>query len=149
MDLIQEDMRPGVITRDGFLGSDRRKLADILEEDHAVVRRLGLTHERIADRMQELREAGKRGLGQAIRVAPHFDVRVDSVRGKLPCPFRHPGVFPKTLVMVTNLDTGEEITYSDLNIHMIRSHGFYEGKGAGFRLDPAVLARVLEIVPEA
>jgi len=33
MKAIQEKMKPGVITRDGFLGSDRRNLIDILIED--------------------------------------------------------------------------------------------------------------------
>ena len=36
---------------------------DILVEDDAEIKRLNLTHEKIAARMQELRDAGKEGLG--------------------------------------------------------------------------------------
>jgi hypothetical protein len=149
MERIQEKMRPGVITRDGFLGSDRRKLIDILIEDDEAVKRMDLTHQRIAGRMIELRDAGMRGLGEFVEVPPHYEVRVDSVRGKLPCPFGDPGIFPKTNVMIRNTRLGRELTYTDLHIHLIGSHGFYEGTGSPFRLEPAELAEVLEIEPTA
>jgi hypothetical protein len=146
MKLIQDKMRPGIITRDGFLGNDRRNLIDILIEDDEEVKRLGFDHQQIANRMMELRDAGMRGLGDFISVEPHYEIRVDSVRGKLPCPFGDPGIFPKTNVTVRNLETKKEITYTDLHIHMIGSHGFYEGRGTPFRLNPKDLVDVLEIV---
>ena len=144
---IQEKMAPGVITRDGFLGSDRRNLVDILIQDEQKVRRLGISHQDLARRMIELREAGLPGLGDHLDVAPHFEVRVDSVRGKLPCPFGDPGMFPKTNTTVHNRATGGELTFTDLHIHLIGAHGFYEGEGSPFRLEPAELAEVLEVVP--
>ncbi len=144
---IQDKMKPGVIVRDGFLGVDARNLVDILTDDEAAVLRLGLTHRDIADRMIALREAGTAGLGELIDVPPRFEVRVDSVRGRLPCPFGDPGIFPKTNTTVRNTRLGREITYTDLHIHMIGSHGFYEGKGSQFRLEPRDLAEVLEVPP--
>ena len=143
----QNAMRPGVITRDGFLGHDTRNLVDILIEDEAEVQRLNLTHAEIAQRMIELRDAGMRGLGDFINVEPHFEVKVDTVRGKLPCPFGDPGIFPKTNTVVRNLELGREITYTDLSIHMIMAHGFYEGRGSGFRLEPSKIVEVLEVKP--
>jgi len=143
----QSAMRPGVITRDGFLGSDTRNLIDILIEDGAEVQRFNLTHADIAHRMIEIRDSGMKGLGDFIDVEPHFEVRVDSVRGKLPCPFGDPGIFPKTNTIARNLELGKEITYTDLNIHMIMAHGFYEGRGSGFRLEPSDIIEVLEIKP--
>ncbi len=144
----QENMRPGAITRDGFLGNDTRNIIDILIEDEAEVRRLGVNHTRIADKMIKLRDAGMRGLGEFINVEPHFEVRVDTVRGKLPCPFGDPGIFPKTNTTVRNLKLNKEITYTDLNIHMIVAHGFYEGKGSAFRLEPSELVEILEVEKE-
>jgi hypothetical protein len=142
---VQEKMKPGIITRDGFLGTDTRNLIDILVKDDATVKRMNLDHQIIANRMIELREAGLRGLGNFIHVEPHYEIRVDSVRGKLPCPFGDPGIFPKTNTVVRNLKQKREITYTDLNIHMIIVHGFYEGKGSAFRLEPEELVRVLDI----
>jgi len=148
MDEIQRQMQPGIITRDGFLGRDRRKLVDILDDDNAEVNRLGLTHEAIARRMRELRDAGRKGIGLATRVGQGFEVQVDSVRGKLPCPFGHAGLVQKINTTVKNLASGREITYTDLNIHMIGEHGFYEGRGSAFRLEPSHLKEILAI-PES
>jgi hypothetical protein len=142
--VIQGKMAPGVITRDGFLGEDRRNLVDILTSDDGEARRLGYGHQDIARRMVELRDAGLSGLGEFLDVAPHFEVRVDSVRGKLPCPFGDPGIFQKTNTTVRNKRLSREVTYTDLHIHLIGSHGFYEGKGSLYRLEPAELAEVLE-----
>lgn len=144
---IQERMAPGVITRDGFLGEDRRNLVDILTQDDAAVRRLDRRHQDIALRMVELRDAGMSGLGEFADVAPHFEVRVDTVRGKLPCPFGDPGIFPKTNTTVRNKRLGREVTFTDLHIHLIGAHGFYEGLGSPFRLEPEELAAVLEVPP--
>lgn len=144
MDEIQREMRPGAITRDGFLGGDHRLLIEILDADDQAVKRMGFSHAAIAARMKELRDAGKRGLGQAIAVPPHFEVHVDSVRGKHPCPFRHEGVFQKMNITVTNTATDRTLVYTEMNIHMIEKHGFYEGLGSPFRCSPADLVAVLE-----
>jgi hypothetical protein len=34
-----------------------------------------------------------------------------------------------------------------MHIHLIDSHGFYEGKGSPFRLEPAALVEILDIQP--
>ena len=140
-------MRPGVITLHGFLGPDDRNLIDILTEDDGEVNRLGLSHEQIARRMEELRDQGKRGLGEFIKVQPHFQVRVEAVRGKLPSPFGGAGLHRKTNTIVRNDAAGREIAYSDLQIHLIFNNGFYQGKGSTYRLKPADIADVLEIQP--
>lgn len=145
-DIVQAQMRPGVITRDGMLGEDRRNLRDIINTDAAVVQRLGLDHAAIAARMNELRDAGARGLGEPIRVGDEFEIRIDAVRGKLPCPFGHPGLYGKEFVEVHNLRRDERVVYTRLNIHLIAEHGFYQGVGATFRLDPETLARVLGLI---
>lgn len=148
MDRYQHNMRPGCITLRGMLGSDRRNLSDIITDDNAEVKRLGTTHEAIAARMQDLRDAGVAGLGEAITVQEHFEVRVDSVRGKLPCPFED-GIVQKVFVQVKNKAIDKTITYTDLHIHMIKEHGFYEGHESGFRLPPKDLVEMLEVHPAA
>ncbi len=141
----QRQMAPGVITREGFLGTDRRNLGDILDADAAAVQRLGLTHQAIAARMRNLREEGKRGLGLPVRVPPHFEVQVEAVRGKLPSPFGGRGVFGKTTTIVSNTRLAQQVQYSDLQIHLIGRHGFYQGRGSRYRTDPETLATVLEV----
>lgn len=145
LNTIELAMQPGQITCDGFLGNDSRPLADILAADQAEVDRLGLSHHQMARRMIEFRDAGRNAMGDLVVVPPHWEVRVDSARGKLPCPFGEPGLYPKINITVRNVWNGGEITFTDLHIHLIDLHGFYEGQGTAFRIEPARLAEVLEV----
>ena len=89
------------------------------------------------------------GLGEFITVDDRFDVRVDSVRGKLPSPFGGPGMYDKVNTTVVNKALGREITYTDLHIHFVKDHGFYEGKGSPYRLEPQDLIEILEVTADS
>jgi len=41
--------------------------------------------------------------------------------------------------------SGENLVWSDLTIHLIEEHGFYQGKGSPYRLDPSEVKRILEL----
>ncbi|HHU88615.1 MAG: hypothetical protein WC207_03845 [Sphaerochaetaceae bacterium] len=146
-DEIQKQMAPGVITLDGFLGPDKRKLVDIIATDEKLVHYANTTVEAIAERMQYFRDLGLRGLGEYISIEPHFEVCVDSVRGKLPSPFGGPGMYDKVNTTVVNRELDKAITYTDLHIHLIRDHGFFQGAGSRYRLEPLDLVKILEILP--
>ncbi|NOR44946.1 MAG: hypothetical protein GQ534_05110 [Candidatus Delongbacteria bacterium] len=141
----EDAMKPGVITKDGFLGSDHRHLVDILIEDDAEVARLGLTHEIIAEKMKFFKEKGLKGEGLSIDVDDNFEVNVESVRGKLACPFGEPGLISKNNVGVINKKTKKKIYFTDFHIHMIEKHGFYQGIGSPYRVSPKELKETLEI----
>jgi len=145
-DAIEKRLGPGKTSRDGFLGTDTRHLGEIIVEDDLSVKRLDLTHAAIVDRMRFFRDAAEEGFGGVVMVPPHFEVRSDSVRGKISCPFGHQGGgFAKNTVIVENTRLNKQVMYTDLTIHLIEAHGFYQGRGAYFRTDPAVLAEVLEV----
>ncbi len=146
-DSIQARMKPGVITREGLLGGDPRPLVDILEEDAAAVLRLGVSHAAIAARMRALRRAGLAGLDEPVAVPPHFEVAVEGVRGRLPCPFGD-GQVSKSNTRVTNLRLNRTVRYTDLQMHLVGRHGFYLGRGSRFRVEPAELVEVLEVSAE-
>lgn len=145
LDTLEQTLRQAGSTREGFLGRDERGLAAILQADDAAIRRRGLTHAHIAQRLLALRQAGWAGLGEPVSVPPHYEVGVDAARGTLPCPFGDQGSFAKVNTTVHNLENGKSITFTDLNIHLIAAHGFYEGQEAPFRLDPDQLMDTLEM----
>lgn len=145
-DRIQENMRAGSITGPGFLGDDERNLLDIIREDESKVKELGLTNETIADKLEILMKQGERGFGSPVKVDDRFVVIVEESRGYIPCPFRHGHLSKKVNVNVRNITLKEEIDYSPISIHLIREHGFYQGKGSTYRLDPEMLARMLELI---
>ena len=136
------ELQPGVISDTGFMSSDKRNTEKIIADDAVIVTKLGVTNKSIAKRMRELARIGEKGLGQTVRHGD-LEISVDSSRGKIPCPFMNDEFLPKNNTTVKNLKTGKEITYSDLNIHMIEKHGFYEGKGSVYRIDPATLWQII------
>ena len=72
-----------------------------------------------------------------------YQVLYESYRGKILCPFDHPGMFSKGSITLKNLVNGIELCWTPLNIHMIRDHCFFEGKGSAHRLEPDVLKKGL------
>ncbi len=127
----------------GFLGIDRRGVDEIIEADAAEIARLGKTNEQIAERMRELTELAKTGLGDWVNAGEQIEVSVDDSRGRIPCPWSHGVRCSKMITTCRRLDTRVSIRWSELNIHMIETHGFFEGKGAAFRVEPKLLIKVI------
>lgn len=137
-----EKMKAGGISAQGFLGDDKRSLADIIEADAEAFRRHKLDRDGVADFLEELRDKGQKGLGEPISIGGRWVVSSGDARGTLPCPWGD-GVFHKNSIQVFDEQNGIELVYSDLSIHLLREHGFCQGKGSPFRLDPADLAGVM------
>jgi len=145
---VYENFLPGKITKDGFLGNDTRHIHDIVEEDVHTLTRLGVTQEQIADRLQFFIEEGKQGLETPVTVGD-FVSQVIWRRGMLPSPFGDPKrLYHKIVATVKNTKLDKELAYTQLNVHMIRDHGFFEGHGSVFRLDPEKVVAFLDIQPE-
>jgi hypothetical protein len=142
---IEEMMQPGVLSRDGMLGDDPRPLEEIMAVDAQAVSALGLTHEQIGARLAELTELARERFGAHVLVGEVLQLSATEVRGSIPCPFKDNTRFPKLIVTCKHLPSGKEISWTALSTHMIAAHGFYEGRGAIFRLDPARLVELLGI----
>ncbi len=144
--LIEENMIPGALSAQGFIGDDSRNLTDILRADADSLKQAGITQEELADKMQELTDFGMQGLGRPVPMDGRFEIEVEDYRGKLPCPFRDNAKIDKRQTRVRRLDTDVVMRWTDLNIHMIREHGFFEGHGSAYRLDPVELGRFLGMI---
>jgi hypothetical protein len=141
-----DNMKPGKISLHGFLGNDTRNLIQIIIDDDAKVKRLNRSHELIAERMIYFRDKGAEGLGEFIDVDENYEVKVESVRGKMPSPFEEDRkIINKTNITVKNKKLSKEVTYTEMLIHLVASHGFYEGKGSSYRVNPEELIEVLDI----
>jgi hypothetical protein len=148
LDRAQQRMMPGELTLHGFLGTDTRKLVDIINADDETVRSRGVTHEQIADRLAGILEKGRDIMEREKKVEGRFAVTVRDDRGVLPSPFGD-GRFEKDDCYVVDSETGAEFRYNALTIQMIRSHGFYSGKGSQYRLEPGAVIDILDIKPPA
>lgn len=138
-------MRPGVLSKDGFLGLDPRPLEDVLDADRSAVAALGLTHEEIAARLREVFDKARAGLGTPVRIGERLAAVHREAMGRIPCPWGGCGVFPKGEVELADAATGECLLLTALGIHLLGAHGFYGGRGTRYRLEPAAVARLLRL----
>jgi len=139
---VESNMRD--IGKGTFLGSDTRRLAEILEQDRLQVEELGLSHQAIAERLDGITRIAKGHLGDKVILEDRYEVTVVEARGRIPCPWSHPkGLFPKSHVELRDTVGGETLVWTDLSVHLIREHGFYQGIGSPYRLEPARLRQIL------
>jgi len=140
---LEKMLQSSKFSASGFMGQDTRDLWEIIDEDAAEVARTGKTMEDIAARMKELTDAGVKGLGDWVEINQDLKVMVDDNRGMIPCPWPHRVRCLKRITTAHSALTNKEIRWSDLNVHLIREHGFFEGKGSPYRLKPATLIETI------
>lgn len=136
-------LRSSRLAAGGFMGHDTRSVQEVIDADAAELSRLGLTKEQVAERMQEITKVAISGLGSWVPVGDDLKGKVDEAKGWLICPWPHKGKLAKRITVVKAIETGESIRWSDLNIHLISEHGFFEGKGSDFRIEPREIARII------
>lgn len=140
---IQSRMKPGVITYGGFLGTDKRHYLDIIADDEKKLDSLGKSAEEIADRLEYFQQASFDSFQSSTVVEGKWEVETEVVRGYIACPFVHQGMYRKSYTTIRNLQSNKSFTFTALNIHLIRAHHFFEGKGSHFRLEPEELVKEL------
>jgi hypothetical protein len=141
---IEDNMRSGPLAAHQFLGTDTRTLADVILHDQLLLEPLGLTNKDISERMRYFTDKLLDKPGPMV-VDKKFRAEREEHKGGILCPFADNVQASKSITKVTNMRSGKTVMWSDLNIHLIDEHGFFEGHGAPFRVDPAEFAEVLEI----
>jgi len=136
-------LRSSKLVTGGFMGSDSRSVNEIIDADKNELSRLGFTGEQIAERMQEITNAAKTGLETWVRIDNNLEAKTNEARGFLPCPWPHAGRFVKRVTIIRVIKSGEPIQWSDLNIHLIGVHCFFQGKGSPFRIEPKKLIEMI------
>jgi hypothetical protein len=140
---LEEVLKSSKLVAGGFMGIDTRSVSEIIDIDLAQVARLGFTVEQVSGRMQEITNIAVAALGNFVQIDKKLQAKVDEAKGWLVCPWPHPGRFAKRITTVSFIETGQTIRWSDLNIHLIAEHGFFEGKGSAFRIEPEELVKII------
>lgn len=104
---------------------------------------------------EEIKIAGHRWLGgRFVRVAKRFEITRTFTCGWQDCPWREvvPGACEACSGssasgdwQITNRRTGQQLAGPDLIVHLIAAHGFFEGRGTPYRVDPRELTALLEL----
>ncbi|MFT4309981.1 MAG: hypothetical protein ACMXYL_05865 [Candidatus Woesearchaeota archaeon] len=171
--IIEQRMRPYQCSLNGFLNRTE-SLREVIEADAEVLRRHGITHKQVGDRLESLvgqasrqwdlaQIAGGR-YGEAQRkgtlVEDYFRVAGKTFSGIQPCPYfdeSHPAAvrFNRTLhtcgsgsrdYIIINEKRGTAIQFPELMSHLVRDHHFFEGS-TPYRLNPEDAVNVLELKP--
>ena len=144
----QENMQPGVITSDGFLGDDHRPLIEMIQDDEEHMAHLGIDWDVAAAKLRELMDEGRKGLGEPVTVQNTWIVRTDEARGFLASPFED-GIFRKVNAELElapgGTSSGDKLLYTELSLHLMEKHHFLEGRGSSFRIEPSQLKKVLQM----
>ncbi len=119
----------------GFLGEDHRTVDEIIVDDERTLDELGVTQEQIADALQEALGKAKAAYGNEVEIRPGVTALFYESMGRIPSPFRGEGVFEKGEAEIKN-SSGQSLRVSPLSIHLIRLHGFFQGKGSAYRVEP-------------
>ena len=143
MKKLEQMLRSSVLVVGGFMGNDPRPVTEVIDEDAAILARLDVTAEQVAARMQEITDAADKGLGNWVEIDAAREARVEEARGIVPCPWSDGQRLLKRLTLLKLLPSGRRLQWSDLNIHLIANHTFFEGKGSDFRTEPEELVRAL------
>lgn len=136
-------MQPGVLCGEGFLGADGRDLAEIIAADDAQVREMGSSHKQLADALDGVCRAAMATYGTPTPIGEHLQAVCRPARGVIPCPWGHGETFAKGEIELTDARTGRSIVFTPLSVHLIEAHGFYQGRGSRYRIEPAEAGKLL------
>ncbi len=142
--LMRMDMAAGRLIKEGFLGEDDRPLTDIISEDLDVLAGLGVSQVELARAMRALTRRGMEGMGEMVDTGDYL-VTTEEFMGWLGCPFKDGRRAAKRNTLVQDKASGKQMRWTDLSIHLIETHAFFQGKGSAFRLEPAELAAFLKL----
>jgi hypothetical protein len=136
-----ERMAPGIYSREGFLGDDTRRLSVIIDTDQSALEELGVDRAELAEKMQAILDQAAAVYGTPVQVAEGITAVFRESMGRIPCPFGD-GIYPKGEVELMSTD-GAVTRFTPLSVHMIREHGFFQGRGSRYRIEPPAIARLL------
>ncbi len=145
-DRLLARLAAGVLSRDGFLGADSRELSTILDQDNSAVEALGLSHERIAAKLADICQLAMANQGRSVDIDETLQAVYHDAMGPIPCPWGHGKIFAKGEIELTHIPSGQTLTFTPMSAHMIGEHGFYQGRGSKYRLEPAKLADILGLL---
>ena len=140
---LDDLLRSSQLVAGGFLGHDTRPVEEIIEADAATLEHLGVHAADLGRRMTDLSDAARAGLGSFVAVGERLEVACDDNRGVIVCPWGDGTRHNKTVTAARRTDTGKTVRWSDLSAHLIACHGFFQGRGSPFRIEPRELVEVI------
>lgn len=148
-------MRPGAVSRAGFLGP-HESLPAVMAADEAAMRQIGVTPEALAVKLEGLIASANAPPSRETTVSDLYRVRLRQFLGPQICPWSSNVRYPQCVGRgslyasldwtIESLRTGRAMTGPGLIVHLMHDHHFCEGPGSPYRVDPVELAQLLDLV---
>ncbi len=135
-----ECLRPSKFSGSGFMGDDPREMEEVISDDASTLEKLGITRQDIVSSLKLIFKKAEKELGDPVTITKDLTAEYISCRGKIPSPFPGEGAFTKDMVQVTSNRGDVKFYITPLSIHLIEKHGFFQGKGSPFRIEPEYIA---------
>jgi archaellum biogenesis protein FlaJ (TadC family) len=129
-------LEPSKFSAEGFLGSDPRDVSEIIAEDQRMLDELRVDKQKVVESLTTIYSAAKAAQGAEVAIGKDLLAMFYESLGRIPSPFRGDGVFEKGEVALTHIPTGGKLYITALGINMIDRHGFFQGKGSRYRINP-------------
>ena len=140
---LEERMGASKFSGEGFLGTDHRPVDEIIADDLRTLERLGIPPEALLAALRRAFEQARAALGGEVEIRHGVTACAHESMGRIPSPFRGDGVFEKGDVVLTEAASGRRIVLTSLGLALIEKHGFFQGRGSRYRIDPAEAAALL------
>ena len=128
-----------------YMRGESRGLSRLIDDDKALVSSLDLDMEIVTNLLDRLYHEACAGMGDPVQVDGKYEVSLREDRGKMACPWSDRYFAPKALVSARNIKNDRTIRFSVLGLHMIKQHGFFQGIGSPFRIEPQDLKSFFEL----
>lgn len=133
---LDSRLRPSKFSGNGFLGNDTRQVQEIISDDKRAADRAGIDINCLVECLNDAYVKARDAMGATVKLGDRLSGTFKESMGKIPSPFPGEGVFPKGEAEVTENSTGATLRLTALGIHLIKTHGFFQGKGSPYRIDP-------------
>jgi hypothetical protein len=147
---------PGRSSDSGFLGQNEC-LADVIAADAKVLDELRVTHDALADKLDNILLAAMdqfsdtHGGDNEVLVDERYWVEVALYLGTQHCPFEVVDQCSGRDIAFSSADwtitstSGARLSGPGILSHLIRAHRFFEGRDVRYRVDPRELAVLLDL----
>ena len=135
-------LRPSRLSAGGFMGIDSRTFDEIVADDGRRLEQAGLSHHEIAASLDDLYTRAQGELGVPLLLSDGSRAVYHEAKGTIPSPIAGDGRFDKGEVVVT-LPSGDSVRLTRLGIHLIDRYGFFQGRGAPYRIEPSLVGTLV------
>ena len=139
---LEDRLGASKFSGEGFLGTDSRTVDEIVAAGLRTLAQLNLPLETLAAALRAAYDKARAALGGEVEIRPGLAAVAHESMGRIPSPFRGDGVFEKGDVVVAAA-SGEGFILTSLGLALIEKHGFFQGRGSRYRVDPAHAAALL------